>query len=51
MNEAQAEKCRLAAERLKTAETVLIAARKNYNKALRAWDQAAQVKFIIEDKR
>jgi hypothetical protein len=45
MNEDQAERVRLAAERLSQAERVLVNARKQYAKALRAWDAAAQVKL------
>jgi hypothetical protein len=45
MNEDQAERVRLSAERLSQAERVLVNARKQYAKALRAWDAAAQVKL------
>jgi len=45
MNEDQAERVRLAAERLAVAEAALIQARKKYNQAMRAYDRACQVKL------
>jgi len=40
-----AERMRLAADRLAQAERSLMIARKSYAKALREWDQAAQVRL------
>jgi hypothetical protein len=48
VTEEQAEKMRLAAERLAQAERVLMRARQDYNKAMKAWDNAAQVKLDTE---
>lgn len=42
---------RLAAERLAQAERVLMRARQDYDKALRAWDDAAQVRLDTEEKK
>lgn len=51
VTEEQAEKIRLAAERLTRAERVLVNARKQYARALRAWDAAAQVKLDLDSEK
>lgn len=51
VSEDQAQRMRLAADRLATAERGLIAARKQYAQALRAWDSCAQVKLETEEKK
>jgi hypothetical protein len=52
VNEDHAGRVRIAASRLAEAERVLMKARKNYDKALRAWDSIAQVKLdTTEDVR
>lgn len=50
MNEDRAEKVRVAAERLATAEQTLFRSRKLYNAALRAWEATAQVQLDTESK-
>lgn len=48
MNEEQAERMKIAAASLATAETALVRARKNYRRALKAFDEAGQVKLETE---
>lgn len=48
MNEDQAELIRIRAAALADAEKQLMAARKKYAKALRAWEACAQVKLDTE---
>jgi len=50
VDQERAERMRLAAERLAQAERVLMRARQDYNKALKAWDSAAQVRLDVEEK-
>ncbi|MCK9437354.1 MAG: hypothetical protein M0Q12_09120 [Synergistaceae bacterium] len=45
VNEDRAERMRVCADRLSQAERALTIARKNYGRALREWDDAAQVKL------
>jgi len=49
MNEDQAELIRVRAGQLAEAEKKLMKARKDYNKALKAWESSAQVKLIPEN--
>lgn len=47
-SEDRAERMRVCADRLSQCERNLTLARKNYARALRAWDEAAQVKLDVD---
>ena len=50
MNEAAAERIKIAASELATAESGIMLARKKYRRALMKYDEACQLRLPVEEK-